>query len=76
MEKNNQLEISDSPNEQRNVNNVQGEQPKSKKCTKRKIAIIVTLSIIFVFILIIIYFLFFWGMHIVEKKKCKRQKLQ
>jgi hypothetical protein len=46
MEKNNQLEISDSPNEQRNVNIVQGEQPKSKKCTKRKIAIIVTLSVV------------------------------
>ena len=71
MEKDNQLELSDSPNEQRNVNNVQREQPNTKKCTKRKIAIIVTLSIIFVFILIIIYFLFFWGMHIVEKKNVK-----
>ena len=71
MVKDNQLELSDSPNEQRNVNNVQREQPNTKKCTKRKIAIIVTLSIIFVFILIIIYFLFFWGMHIVEKKNVK-----
>ncbi len=65
MEKDNQLELSDSPNEQRNVNNVQREQPNTKKCKKRKIAIIVTLSIIFVFIPIIIIF---WGMHIEEEK--------
>ena len=73
MVKDNQLELSDSPNEQRNVINVQREQPNTKKCTKRKIAIIVALSIIFVFILIIIYFIFFWGKHIVEEKNVKEK---
>ena len=73
MQKNYPLEHSDKLNEQGNINILQREEPKSKKCTKRKIFIIVALSIIFVFILIIIYFIFFWGKHIVEEKNVKEK---